>query len=47
MRLICFDGVIRTLTVKENCQKIFSKNITINNLGYITVKLGDYFSFPQ
>jgi hypothetical protein len=26
---------------------MFSKNITIDHLGYLTIKLGDYFSFPD
>ena len=26
---------------------IFNKNITIDNIGQITILLGDYFSFPE
>jgi len=26
---------------------MFSKNITIDHLGHLTIKLGDYFSFPD
>ena len=26
---------------------MFSKNITIDSLGQITIELGDYFSFPN
>ena len=26
---------------------MFSKNITIDHLGQITIELGDYFSFPN
>ena len=26
---------------------MFSKNITIDHLGHIIIKLGDYFSFPD
>jgi len=32
---------------KENCEMMFSKNITIDHLGQITILLGDYFSFPD
>ena len=46
-RIICFDGQIRTLTARKNCQSIFSKNLTIDHLGLITIVLGDYFSFPE
>ena len=47
IRIFCFNGRKRTLTRKENCQSIYSKNITIDNLGYGTVELGDYFAFPK
>ena len=42
---LCFNGQIRTLTAKENCQTTLSKNVTIDHLGKITILLGDYFSF--
>ena len=46
-RIVCFNGRRWTLTARENCEVMFSKNITIDHLGYITIKLGDYFSFPD
>ena len=46
-RIVCFNGQRRTLTAKEKCQTIFSKNITIDDLGLVTFVLGDYFSFPD
>jgi len=32
-RIVCFNGLRRTLTQKANCETIFSKNITIDHLG--------------
>ena len=46
-RILCFDGWKRILTERKNCATIFSKNITIDHLGQITIVLGDYFSFPK
>jgi len=46
-RIVCFNGWRRTLTARENCEAMFSPNITIDHLGQITVELGDYFSFPD
>jgi hypothetical protein len=46
-RIVCFNGWRRTLTIRENCEVMFSKNITIDHLGKITIELGDYFSFPD
>ena len=33
--------------MKENCETMFSKNITIDHLGLITIILSDYFEFPD
>jgi len=46
-RIVCFNGWRRTLTARENCEAIFSKNITIDSFGKITILLGDNFSFPE
>jgi hypothetical protein len=46
-RIVCFNGRRRTLTARENCETMFSKNITIDHLGQITIELGDHFSFPD
>jgi len=46
-RIVCFNGWRRTLTARENCEAMLSKNITIDNLGQITMLLGDYFLFPD
>ena len=46
-RIVCFNGEIRTLTGKKNCETTVSKNITIDHLGQITIALGDYFSLPD
>jgi hypothetical protein len=46
-RIFCFNGWEWTLTARKNCETVFSKNITIDHLGYITLELGDYFSFPD
>jgi hypothetical protein len=46
-RIVCFNGWRRTLTARENCEAMFSPNITIDHIGQITVELGDYFSFPD
>ena len=46
-RIICFRDRRQTLTAKENCEMTFSKNITIDNLGQVTIELGDHFSFPD
>ena len=44
---MCYNGRVWTLTVRKNCQNIFSKNVTIDHLGQIAVELGDYFSLPD
>jgi len=46
-RILCFDGLKRTFARREKCQKIFSKNITIDHVGRVTIELGDYYSFPD
>jgi len=46
-RVVCFNGLRQTLTARENCETITSKNITIDSFGHITVLLGDHFSFPD
>jgi len=46
-RIVCFNGWRRTFTARTNCQAIFSKNITIDSFGQITLLLGDYFTFPE
>ena len=46
-RIVCFNGQRRTLAARENCEVMFSQNITIDHLGQITIELGDYFSFPD
>ena len=46
-RIVCFNGQRWTLTARENCEVMFSKNITIDHLGQINLLLGDYFSFPD
>jgi len=46
-RIVCFNGRRWTQTARENCEVMFSKNLTIDNLGQITLLLGDYFSFPD
>ena len=46
-RTVCFNGRRKTLTARKNCEVLFSKNITIDHLGQITIELGDYFSFPD
>jgi len=46
-RIFCFNGQRRALTAREKCKTIFSKNITIDHLGKITIVLSDYLSFPD
>jgi len=46
-RISCINGHRRTLTKRENCEAMFSENITIDHVGQITIELGDYFSFPN
>jgi hypothetical protein len=33
--------------LRKNCKTRFSQNITIEQLGQITIKIGDYFLFPD
>jgi len=37
----------RTPTARDNSEILLSKNVTIDNLGKITIELGNYFSFPD
>ena len=46
-RIVYFNGQRRTVSARENCEVMFSQNITIDHLGQITIELGDYFSFPD
>jgi hypothetical protein len=46
-QISCFNGRRKTLSARENCEMIFNKNITIDHVGLITIKLSDYFSFPD
>jgi len=46
-RIVCFNGWERTLTLRKNCETKFSQNITIDHLGQITIKIGDYFLLPD
>jgi hypothetical protein len=46
-QIVCFNGRRRTLTARANCEAIFSKNISIDHNGQISIELGDYFSFPD
>ena len=46
-RIFCFNGLRQTITARENCEKIFSKNLTIDDFGKMTLLLGDYMSFPD
>ena len=46
-QIVCFNGKRKTLIARRNCEMMFSKNITIDHLGQITILLGDYFSFPD
>jgi len=46
-RIVCFNGRRKILTARENCEVMFSQNITIDHLGQISIELGDYFSFPD
>jgi len=46
-RIVCFNSLRRTLSARENCGVMLSKNITIDHLGKMTLLLGDYFSFPD
>ena len=40
-RILCFDGQRRILTVRENCEKMVSDNITIDTIGQIAIELGN------
>jgi len=46
-RIICFNGRRRTLSARENCKTMTSKNITIDHLGQVTIELGGHFLFPD
>jgi hypothetical protein len=46
-QIICFNGRRKTLSARENCEIIYNKNITIDHVGLITIKISDYFSFPD
>ena len=45
--ILCFNGWEWTLTARKNCETMFSKHITIDHLGLITIELGEYFLFPD
>ena len=45
--IVCLNDRKRTPTARDNCEILLSKNVTIDNLGKITIELGNYFSFPD